>query len=235
MVITVDVYKDIRRLRLTGVSQRNIASQLHISRNTVKKYWDGDSVPWVRKDYDRTASVLTEDVISFIRICLKDDEISNIKKQKHTAKRIYDRLVAEMNFTGGESTVRRIVSKLREKTTEAFIPLSFLPGEAMQVDWGETTVYLNKIKQTIYMFCARLCYSGAAFVIAYRRQNEESFLEGFVHAFQYFGGVPRKIIFDNAKVAVKSGFGAQAKKQESYAQLAAHYGFEALFCNPRSG
>lgn len=81
----------------------------------------------MRKDYDRTASILTEDVISFIRICLKDDEISNIKKQKHTAKRIYDRLVAEMNFTGEESTVRRIVSRLREKTTEAFIPLSFLP------------------------------------------------------------------------------------------------------------
>ena len=84
-------------------------------------------------------------------------------------------------------------------------------------------------------FCARLCYSGVPMVLAYRRQNEESFLDALVQVFQYFGGVPKRVIFDNGKVAVKDGFGAHARKQAGYAALAAHYGFEAVFCNPASG
>lgn len=105
MVITVEIYKQIRKMRLDGMSQRQIAAALHISRNTVKKYWDGDSVPWERKDYSREASVLTEDVVAFVQQCL-DEDAHNPRKQHHTAKRIYDRLVAECGFTGGETTVR---------------------------------------------------------------------------------------------------------------------------------
>ena len=234
MVITVEIYKQIRKMRLDGMSQRQIAAVLHISRNTVQKYWDGDSVPWERKDYSREASVLTGDVVAFVRQCL-DEDTRNPNKQHHTAKRIYDRLVAEHGFTGGETTVRRLVRELREKPQEAFVPLTFPAGDAMQIDWGEATVYLNGIKTVINLFCARLCYSGTPMVLAYRRQNEESFLDALVQVFQYFGGVPKRVIFDNGKVAVKDGFGAHARKQAGYAALAAHYGFEAVFCNPASG
>lgn len=72
-------------------------------------------------------------------------------------------------------------------------------------------------------------------VLAYRRQNEESFLDALVQVFQYFGGVPKRVIFDNGKVAVKDGFGANARKQAGYAALSTHYGFEAVFCNSASG
>lgn len=235
MVVTVDIYKEIRRLRLDGISQRQIASRLHISRNTVKKYWDGDSVPWERKEYSREASVITPEVISFVRSCLDEDTRCRNKKQHHTAKRIYDRLVEELGFTGGETTVRRLVSQLREKTQEVFVPLAFPPGDAMQIDWGEATVYIAGKKMVVNLFCARLCYSGAPMVIAYRRQNEESFLDALVKVFEHFGGVPKRVIFDNGKVAVKDGFGAHAKKQAGYTALSAHYGFEAVFCNPASG
>lgn len=221
-------------MRLEGMSQRQIAAVLHISRNTVKKYWNGDSVPWERKDYSREVSVLTEDVVAFVQQCL-DEDTRNPRKQHYTAKRIYDRLVAECGFAGGETTVRRLVRKLREKTQEAFVPLAFPAGDAMQIDWGEATVYLSGVKTVVNLFCARLCYSGAPMVLAYRRQNEESFLDALVQVFQYFGGVPRRVIFDNGKVAVKDGFGAHARKQAGYAALAAHYGFEAVFCNPASG
>lgn len=172
--------------------------------------------------------------MSFVRHCLEEDTRSP-KKQRHTAKRIYDRLVDELGFTGGETTVRRLVSQLREKPQEAFVPLSFPPGDAMQIDWGEATVYLSGEKTVVNLFCARLCYSGAPLVLAYRRQNEESFLDALVQVFRYFGGAPRRVIFDNGKVAVKDGFGAHARKQAGYAALAAHYGFEAIFCNPASG
>ena len=73
MVITVEIYKQIRKMRLQGTSQRQIAASLQISRNTVKKYWDGDSVPWERKNYSREASVLTENVVAFVRRCLEED------------------------------------------------------------------------------------------------------------------------------------------------------------------
>ncbi len=115
VVITVEIYKQIRKMRLQGMSQRQIATSLQISRNTVKKYWDGDSVPWERKNYSREATILTENVVAFVRHCLEEDTRSP-KKQRHTAKRIYDRLVDELGFTGGETTVRRLVSQLRKST-----------------------------------------------------------------------------------------------------------------------
>ncbi len=235
MVITVEVYQEIRKMRLSGKSQRQIAAQLHISRNTVKKYWDGNAVPWQRKAYERPTSIITEDVLDFVRHCLAEDKTHGAKKQHHTAKRIYDRLVEENGFTGGESTIRRLVQQLRLQVLEAYVPLGFPAEDAVQVDWGEATVYLGGVKSTIYLFCGRLCYSGASFVQTYRRQNTESFLYAFVRMFEHFGGVPRKVIFDNARIAVKDGFGAHAKKQADYAALSAHYGFEAMFCNPSSG
>ena len=109
MVITVEDYKKIRQMYLDGISQRQIARQLHISRNTVAKYCEGCAVPWERKVPERETSILTEDVVAFIQACLDEDEHENLKKQRHTAKRIYARLVAEKRFVGGESTVRRKV------------------------------------------------------------------------------------------------------------------------------
>ena len=74
--------------------------------------------------------------------CLEEDARCRSRKQHHTAKRIYDRLVDEHGFTGGETTVRRLVRQLKEKTQEPFVPLAFPAGDAMQIDWGEATVYI---------------------------------------------------------------------------------------------
>ena len=234
----MDVYKEIRRLQLEGItSQRAAAKRLGISRNTVKKYWEGNAVPWDRKAYSREAAVMTPDVVQFISECLDEDDRERVKKQRHTARRIYERLVEERGFSGSESSVRNIVHDMRaaRKETKVFVPLKFAPGEAVQIDWGEATVYMNGEKIVVNLFCARLCHSCAPYVIAYRRQNLESFLDAIIHTFQYYGGVPRRVIFDNARVAVKSGFGAQAAAQDDYKHLSAHYGFEPIFCNPASG
>lgn len=234
MVITVEVYAEVRRMYLEGKTRREIARRLGLSRNTVRKYIEGATTPWSRKEYERKETVLTAEVKAFIRNCLETDRQEG-KKQRHTARRIYQRLVEEMGYGGCESSVRGYVNKLREKTAQAFVPLAFEPGEAAQIDWGEAGIWLEKEKMTANLFCARLCYSDAPFVVAYRRQNAESFLDALVHTFDYFGGTPRRLIFDNARVAVKEGFGAQAKATDSYAALAAHYGFETVFCNPSCG
>lgn len=235
MVISVNDYREVRRRWLNGESQRSISKATGIARNTVKKYCQGETVPWERKEYIREESVLTPAVKAFVASCLEADKEEGTTKQHHTAKRIYDRLVDEMGFAGGESTVRAYVHKLKGSSTEAFVPLAFDPGDAIQIDWGEATVYLDGYRKTVNLFCARLCYSDTPFVIAYRRQNSESFQEALVQTFSYFNGVPKRVIFDNAKVAVKDGFGANAKATESYAALAAHYGFEPVFCNIASG
>lgn len=236
--ITLDLYEQIRYLyTVDGLSQRAIANKLKISRNTVSKYCKGNNVPWERKPYNtRTAPVVTDDVKQFIMNCLKEDEAHNIRKQKHTATRIFHRLKDELAFTGSESNIRKVVSGLREKQSTAFVPLEFSPGEAAQIDFGTAYVYINNHKKAIKFFCMRLCFSGYFFVKAYYSENEEAFLDAHVSAFEFFNGVPKRIIFDNAKVAVKEGLGAYVKQEnERYKQLKAHYLFNTSYCNPRSG
>lgn len=228
-------YKQIRQRYLNGESQRSIAKSMGISRNTVKKYCEGENVPWERKTPEREASVLTEDVLAFINSCLEEDEAEGLKKQRHTAKRIFDRLVEEKGFEGGKSTIRRAVHEIRGKMPQAFVPLQFDPADAIQIDRGEATVDLNGEKTVVNLFCARLCYSCRPVVLAYSRQNEESFLDAFVNIFNILGGATARVIFDNGKVAVKEGFGAHARMQEGYSALSAHYGFDAVFCNPAEG
>ena len=235
MIITVEDYKQIRQMYLSGKSQRQIAKKLKISRNTVSKYCEGSRVPWERKVPERETTVLTKEVITFIRECLDEDEKEHIKKQYHTAKRIYDRLVVEKGFNGGESTIRAKIQEMKGSKVKVFVPLIFLPGEAIQIDWGSAKICLKGERITVNLFCARLCFSCTPIVLAYRRQNQESFLEALVRTFNFLGGVPEKVIFDNGKVAVKEGFGINAKKQAGYTALSAHYGFEALFCNPAQG
>ena len=232
----MDIYQQIREMTIKQhLSQRSVAKTLGISRNTVKKYCDGNSVPWERKEYIRESSILNDEVLNFILKCFDEDKQEGLKKQSHTARRIYHRLVEEKNFSGSESTVRAAVREIKGSLPKSFIPLEFDPGEAMQIDWGEATIYLKGIKTKVNLFCARLCFSCSMFVMAFMHQNEESFLEGQQKAFEYFGGVPHKIIFDNAKVAVKEGFGKHAVMQNYYKAFSAHYAFNALFCNIASG
>lgn len=237
MAIELDEYQKIRQYKEAGkLSQRAVAERLGISRNTVRRYWNGANVPWERKDGSgRKNDVLTEDVVAFVQSCLEMDESAHLKKQKHTARRIYNRLVSEKNFSGGESSVRALVAQLRKQPRNSFVPLEYAPGEAIQVDWGEATVYLAGKKLKLNIWCMRECYSDDFYCCAFYRQNEESFLEGMRNGLEYFGGSPRKMIFDNARVAVKEGFGIYAKVTDNYLAMAAHYAFKPVFCNVASG
>lgn len=149
-----------------GLSQREIARRLGISRNTVKRYCKGDNLPWEPQTRERERSVITPEVKQFIQECFEHDETAPAK-QHHTAKRIYDRLVSERGFQGGESTIRQYVREAIKKSAPAFIPVAFDPGEAIQVDWGETTITINGTKQIANLFCMRLCSSAMPFVMAF--------------------------------------------------------------------
>lgn len=232
----MEIYEKIRYYREhTDFSQRNVAKILGVSRNTVKKYWEGQTVPWERKPGSgRKNDIITDEVRTFIIRCLESDKNAP-RKQRHTAHKIYERLIAECSFEGCEASVRRTVAELRCNIHDIFVPLSYEPSEAVQVDWGEATIILGGCKQKIQIWCMRECFSGDIFVTAFYRQNEESFLEGIVKGLEHFGGTPQKIIFDNARVAVKEGFGHHAKATDKYQSLSAHYSFRPVFCNPAQG
>ena len=232
-MIKVDQYQLIRELyAVEGLSQREIARRLGISRNTVRKYCRGEVFPFEKSMRQRKPSVMTPEVEEFILQCFEEDEEAP-RKQTHTAKRIYDRLVEEKGFTGGESTVRHYVRKMRSKPADAFVPLEYDPGEAMQVDWGEATVLMGDRKATVHIFCARLCFSAMPFVIAFPYERLEALLEGHIEAFKFFNGVPQRAIYDNMRTIVKDGWGKHvASEQKDFVQLKAHYAFKSIFCNP---
>lgn len=155
MIVEVDLYYQIRSLYNEGESIRSIARRLGVSRPTVKKYCEGNTHPDIPKPYTRDSEIITDEVSEFIKACLEEDRQIKLTKQKHTAKRIYDRLVSEKGFKGGESTIRNAVKVLLIEVavpSQADMPLEYEPGEAIQIDWGEDTVYIEGQKRKVQFF-----------------------------------------------------------------------------------
>jgi transposase len=124
------------------------------------------------------------------------------------------------------------VRQLKQKP-KVFIPLEFDPGEAAQVDWGNAIAYIKGQRTVVQLFCMRLCNSAAIFVAAFPTQRYESFLMGNRLALEFFGGVPRRLIYDNVKTAVKEGWGKHVTQEQlPFKHLKAHYAFTSTFCNP---
>jgi transposase len=161
------------------------------------------------------------------------------KKQRHTAKRIYDRLVRELGFQGHDSTVRRYVRKAKVRlgvqVTPAFIPLEPECGREAEVDWGAATAIIAGQKVPIKFFCMRSKFSGKHFVRCYPCERQQAFLDGHLHAFGFFGGIFPVLVYDNLTAAVKKVFRGKGRvEQEEFARFRAYYNFTPRFCNPDS-
>jgi len=118
-------------------------------------------------------------------------------KQRHTAKRIFDRLRAEHSFPGGYTIVKDYVRAATLRGREMFIPLTHTPGTA-QADFGEALVIVAGVEQKAHYFAIDLPHSDDCFVMAFPAETTEAFLEAQVRAFAYFGGVPLRGITQNA-------------------------------------
>lgn len=232
--VDTETYKMIRRLyAVEGLSQRQIARQLGISRNTVKKYCTGAVFPCYRKEYQveksPTRVAIEKEIIKII-----EENKGAPKKQRLNAKVIWEKLI-KGGFSAGESTVRKYIQEMRIDKPEIFIPLEFEPGEAMEFDWGDAYAYIDSVKTRVSIFCAVLPYSYGIFAAVFPDKTSSSFFTGHVMAFEYFCGVPLRCIYDNLKSAVLEGSGKNAVKQEEFKKLEAHYAFEGIFCNAYSG
>jgi transposase len=235
-MLTVNHFEIIRRkVLLDGQSQRDVARELGHSRKTIAKALVHASPPGYQMGVERKCPVM-DAYRPVIEQWMEADRTAP-PKQRHTAQRIYERLCDEHEFTGNEGTARRFVAKLKaQQPREAFMPLLFDAGEEAQVDWGEGKVILNGIQRTVQLFCMRLSHSKASFVYPYERATMEAFLEGHVRAFDFFGGVPKRLAYDNLKSAVTHvGRGRERKLNERFMQLRSFYLFDTRFCNIASG
>lgn len=234
-MLEVDDINFIRYLHFSeGWSARKIASTFKRSRKTIRKYLNRENpleVPMYHGGPRQKPKL--GGYVDVVKQWLKDDEEAP-RKQRHTARRIWERLTDECGAQVSESSVRRLVREIRPK--QAFVPLAFSLGEMAQVDWGEDWVEWDGELRAVQVFYIRLAVSGAAFAMAFPRQIEEAFLEGHVRGLEFLGGVPRKILYDNLKAATVQLIGWRGRKlQPDFARLVTHYVFEPVFANPGAG
>ena len=224
----------IRQLRRDGLSVTDIASATGVSRDTVYKYLKKDDFSPQLPAKQKRASKL-DPYRPLIESWLDEDR-SNWKKQRHTSRRIYQRLTEECGVAVSESAVNRYVKKLKEarkSKEDAYLDLDWAPGEA-QADFGEADFYLLGTRTRMRYFVVTFPYSNVGFSQVLPSENSECVCEGLKKIFEYIGGVPARIVFDNA-----TGVGRRVCKEvrttDLFGAFAAHYDFAYSFCNPASG
>lgn len=237
-MITVEQYGLIRTgIRVYGHNISQMSRLTGHSRNTIKKALRGEA--WGYKERSHQPFPILEGYLRVIDEWLILDKDSP-KKQRHTARRIYNRLVKERGYTGSESAVRRYVGYAKLKfgvdAPRAFIPCDPEAGVEAEVDWGSATVIIGGERQRLPFFCMRSKYSGKYFVRFYCCERQQAFFDAHMQAFAFFGGVFPVLIYDNLPTAVKKVLcGRSRLEQEEFSKFRAYYNFEARFCNRNSG
>ena len=233
---TVEDYEKIRKAYyVEGQSIRAISRQMRYSRKLIRQALEGAEPKGYQLKGARQAPVLGS-YHARIEELLKESE-KMPRKQRYTAHKIYQLVQAE-GYRGCESNVHTYVSQKRRagKHRTAYLPLEFDSGQDAQVDWGEAQVEINGVRQTAQMFVMRLNYSKARFVVAFPFQKQEAFFEGHIQAFHFFGGVPRRITYDNLKTAVfRILEGHHRQEQRAFSAFRSHYLFESHYCTPAQG
>jgi transposase len=220
-----------RRVLVEGVSRRQILQETGMHWLTLKKILEHSQPPGCRQQQPRRETKLGP-YLERLRQILKGDRAMP-RKQRHTAKRIWERLRAE-GFSGGYTVVKDAVRELTQRQQEVFVPLVHYPGEA-QVDFGHALVKVNGQLRKVAFFVMAPPYSDAAFVMAFEWECTETFWEGHVQACAFFGGVPRRITYDNSKVAVSQIMGRKRRLTQGVLQLKSHYLFDHHFCQVARG
>lgn len=225
----MEQWTEVRRRVLTGeLSKRAACREYDISWRTLAKMLEFDEPPGYRQQQPRKKPLL-ESFLPIIHEILEADKQAP-QKQRHTATRIFHRLRDEHGYSGGYTSVRTAVRDWKQKTQEVFLPLSHPPGQA-QVDFGHGYVDLAEERIQAALFVISLPYSDAFYIQAFPRECTESFQEGHKRAFEFFGGVPTRVSYDNSKIAVTKITGSRQRQLTSeFLRLQSHYLYESHFC-----
>lgn len=261
-MITLGKKLEILRLYfIEGKAKKQIARELNISKNTVKSYINeflnskkeliNSGVSKYElienmtekpkyKPTNRFPRVMTDDVKEIIKSFLSENDIKrNTGKSKMcmTAQDIYEALI-EQGFSLSYSSVAQYVQKHKENklTYEAFIKQTYEYGEVCEFDWGEVKLVIDGVDVKYRMAVFTMAKSNFRYAYLYRNENSQSFVDAHIKFFEYIGGVPKSMVYDNMKVAVAKFVGRTEKEAtESLKKMSVYYGFNYRFCNICSG
>lgn len=234
----MELFEVIRRdKREEGLSVRALARRHRVHRRTVRQAIAA-ALPPPRKLPSRAAPLLGPHQTTIV--AWLTDDLTAPRKQRHTARRIWQRLVDERGALVAESTVRAYVGAVRREiesgSRPVSVPQTHPPGDEAEVDFGEVAVILDGSLTRLAMFVMRLSHSGRAFHVCLASEGQEAFLDGHRAAFEHFGGVPARIRYDNLKPAVvRILTGRDRIESDRFAALRSHYGFDSFYCEPGLG
>ena len=223
MTVPLELQQSIRTMDDCGVPRTEIAEALGVSRNTVAKYADMEDMspePPAPRDRRKRAVGPHEEWIAKVL----DADRAAPRKQRHTAKRIYDRLVEERGYTGSYSSVCRCVAEWRREhagPAQGYLELDWAPGTA-QADFGEFQCVLAGKRVKAKLLVLTFPHSNARFCTAMRAERSECLCDGLVRIFEACGRSPRAIVLDNATEAGRR-LGGIVRESKLFSQLRAHY------------
>jgi transposase len=232
VLTNMELWSEIRRRVLAGeISMRQACSEYHLNFRTVRKVVRHAEPPPLRAPQSRARPVLGP-FLPVLRQLIDGDRHAP-PKQRHTARRIYERLRDEHGYAGCPSIVRDAVRAYKQSQAEVFVPLLHPPGEG-QVDFGRAEVVVAGVRHQAALFVLTLPFSNARFGCLFPRECTETFHEGHARAFAFFGGVARRLSYDNSKIAVVKLVGPHERQlAREFLRLQAHFAFAAHFCRVR--
>src|SRR5258708_19620667 len=230
----VELYGQVRRaVYVEGMSRGEAARRFGIDPRTVAKMLAFSVPPGYRRSQPPARPKL-DPFLGIIDRILEEDK-GQPAKQQHTSKRIFERLRDEHGYDGGITIVRAYVQEKRQRLREMFVPLRHDPGHA-QVGFGEALAVIAGKECKIHFFAMDLPHSDACLVQAYPAETSEAFCEGHNAGFEFFGGVPRSILYDNTKLAVARILGDGTRRHtKAFSELPSHYLFPHPFRPPAQG
>lgn len=229
MLRDMEMWTEVRQRVLTGeLSKRRACEEYGINWRTLEKILEHVEPPGYQQSRQRPRPVM-EAVLPVIFEILETDRNSP-KKQRHSARRIFNRLVAEHDFGGCYESVKEAVREWKKGNKEVFLPLSHSPGES-QVDFGFAEMDVANQRVKAALFVMTLPFSDAVYMQAFPRECTESFQEGHKRAFQFFGAVANRISYDNSRVSISKIVGRREREcTREFLRLQSHYLFRSHFC-----